>query len=682
MKAGHLDMRNDLPPFVVADKSGRNVREVMNYALDSAWGEDENEISVTMDWREAPEIGGYVYLDGTECGGTIDSITTDTDTDMVTAKGRSWHGILDGMRLVPDKGKSHITVSGSVSSVLTSLISRMGLQNVFSARQNADQVSYTFERFIGAYAGITAMLKANGMKLKIIHERGKAVMVASPVETFGNSIDSDLVGFELERIGRRTNHLVCGGTGEYENRRIIHFYADSSGKVSKTQSLFGVDEIAAFYDYSNADADKLEAEGKKKLEGLQGEGTVKVSVPDGSAFSVGDIVTGRDNKTGQTVTVEITKVIAKAEYGVLEYTYEAGTPSVGTSGSTISGTAESSGGGHSYYAGEGLTLNNYTFSADVTDADLNAVSATATNAATQASNASAAAGAAQQAAEKAQETADGKADRSHTHVKADITDFPASLPASDVSAWAKAATKPTYTASEVGAAAASHKHTKADITDFPASMPASDVPAWAKAATKPTYTANEVGAATKSHTHAPTDLTAVVPVSKGGTGATTAKAARYNLFNGVTDAESKPNDGTVMLFAYQSPTSAGDAVYRNTAGRFWDYIKSKASAVFAAINHTHSYAGSSTAGGAANSAKKWDTARKITLTGAVNGSATVDGSKDVTITVTGDQAAAGFLAAHPVGSVMETVAGYDPNESGGTWVQLPSVGLIAWKRTE
>ena len=632
-------MRNDLPPFVVADKSGRNVREVMNYALDSAWGEDENEISVTMDWREAPEIGGYVYLDGTECGGTIDSITTDTDTDMVTAKGRSWHGILDGMRLVPDKGKSHITVSGSVSSVLMSLISRMGLQDVFSARQNAAQVSYTFERFIGGYMGITAMLKANGMKLKIIHESGKAVMVASPVETFGNSIDSDLVGFELERIGRRTNHLVCGGTGEYENRKIIHFYADASGKVSKNQSLFGVDEIAAFYDYSNADADKLEAEGKKKLEGLDGEGTVKVSVSDGSAFSVGDIVTGRDNKTGQTVTVEITKVIAKAEYGVLEYTYEAGTPSVGTSGSTISGTAESSGGGHSYYAGEGLTLNNYTFSADVTESDLNAVSATATNAATQASNASAAAGAAQQAAEKAQETADGKADRSHTHVKA-------------------------------------------DITDFPASMPASDVPAWAKAATKPTYTANEVGAATKSHTHAPTDLTAVVPVSKGGTGATTAKAARYNLFNGVTDAESKPNDGTVMLFAYQSPTSAGDAVYRNTAGRFWDYIKSKASAVFAAINHTHSYAGSSTAGGAANSAKKWDTPRKITLTGAVNGSATLDGSQDVTITVEGDQAAAGFLAAHPVGSVMETVAGYDPNESGGTWVQLPSVGLIAWKRTE
>jgi hypothetical protein len=44
----------------------------------------------------------------------------------------------------------------------------------------------------------------------------------------------------------------------------------------------------------------------------------------------------------------------------------------------------------------------------------------------------------------------GKADSSHTHKKADITDFPTSMPASDVPAWAKASTKPTYTKAEVG----------------------------------------------------------------------------------------------------------------------------------------------------------------------------------------------------------------------------------------
>lgn len=53
---------------------------------------------------------------------------------------------------------------------------------------------------------------------------------------------------------------------------------------------------------------------------------------------------------------------------------------------------------------------------------------------------------------------------SHTHTKSQITDFPTSMPASDVSAWAKAAAKPAYTPQEVGAAPASHTHAVADVT--------------------------------------------------------------------------------------------------------------------------------------------------------------------------------------------------------------------------
>ncbi|RHS92603.1 hypothetical protein DW904_21900 [Ruminococcus sp. AM42-11] len=40
--------------------------------------------------------------------------------------------------------------------------------------------------------------------------------------------------------------------------------------------------------------------------------------------------------------------------------------------------------------------------------------------------------------------------KAHTHKKSDITDFPTSLPASDVYGWAKASSKPSYTKSEVG----------------------------------------------------------------------------------------------------------------------------------------------------------------------------------------------------------------------------------------
>ena len=60
-------------------------------------------------------------------------------------------------------------------------------------------------------------------------------------------------------------------------------------------------------------------------------------------------------------------------------------------------------------------------------------------------------------------------------------------------------------------------------------------------------------------------------------------------------------------------------------------ISDQIAAYAAPISHTHNYAGSSSAGGAATSAEKLSTARAITLSGAVNGSANFDGSGDTNI---------------------------------------------------
>lgn len=65
----------------------------------------------------------------------------------------------------------------------------------------------------------------------------------------------------------------------------------------------------------------------------------------------------------------------------------------------------------------------------------------------------------------------------------------------DIADWAKAESKPVYTAEEVGAAEKNHTHNMSDITDMPE---------WTKTENKPAYTASEVGAATAA------DITAAV----------------------------------------------------------------------------------------------------------------------------------------------------------------------------
>lgn len=110
---------------------------------------------------------------------------------------------------------------------------------------------------------------------------------------------------------------------------------------------------------------------------------------------------------------------------------------------------------------------------------------------------------------------------------------------------------------------------------------------------------------------------------QGATGATGAKGAD-GLTTSVTVGSTKYThvSGNITIPAYPTLSSLGAA----------------------ASSHTHNYAGSSSAGGAATSAltctgnsataTKWATARTITLSGAVTGSASIDGSANVTITTT------------------------------------------------
>ena len=364
--------------LVVHDSAVGDIREIEEFELDLAFGSDENALKLEARAGDAPEEGQFVFIDGTEYGGVIDQASYEAGreaTGSILCKGRTWHGILAGKRLLPDSGSGYLSVSGKAGEVLASLVGRMGLSGLFSAVPDDTAVSYTFERFCDGYSGLKAMAEANGRKVAMRLRGGKVELSLPPAVDYANKVDSDLLDFKLTSVHRCVNHLVCAGTGELEERAVVHFYADAAGNVSHTQSLFGVDEISALYDYSNADEEKLEEEGRKKLQEYQTQGSVEVDAHDDVDVDVGDVISARDNAHGRTVTAEVAKKIVKVSRGVATYSYEVGSET--TTKTISSGTAESSGGGHAYLAGKGLTLDGYTFSAEVDAAALDAVEAKA-----------------------------------------------------------------------------------------------------------------------------------------------------------------------------------------------------------------------------------------------------------------------------------------------------------------
>lgn len=316
--------------LIVTDASHVDQASLEDFTLDAAWGADENDFELTVD--RLIDAGSYVYFDGGECGGVVDSLkdSLKDGRSTLTYGGRTWHGMLANKILEPDKGKDYLTVSGTASSVIGSLISRVGLDAVFDAVDSptagAQTIkSYQFDRYTDCYTGLRKMCAASGLKLRLAYASGKVRVWAEPAAHYGDSIDSDLIDFDATRTWRKPNHLIGLGKGELRNRIVSHWYADSKGNVTQTQTFKGLDEIAQVYDYSSAEADELAKNTKKKLQDLQSEGEVKVTVHEdsGIVFDVGDTVTARDNLTGITVNATISKKIVKVSGGVMSVDYEA-----------------------------------------------------------------------------------------------------------------------------------------------------------------------------------------------------------------------------------------------------------------------------------------------------------------------------------------------------------------------
>lgn len=318
--------------LIITDSNHVDVRSAVDYTLDCAWGKEENDFELVMSGASTIDAGAYIYVDGSECGGVVDAMEDQLTSGVstLTYSGRTWHGMLADKILEPDKGKDYLTVSGTASSVIGSLISRVGLDAVFDAvdapTAGAQTIkSYQFDRYVDAYSGLRKMCAASGLKLRLAYASGKVRVWAEPAAHYGDSIDSDLIDFDATRTWRKPNHLIGLGKGDLAARVVVHWYADAKGNVSQSQSLKGVDEITQVYDYSNAETAELNQKTREKLQELQSEGDVKVTVRDDAnvVFDVGDTVTARDNLTGITVNASITKKIVKVSGGVLSVDYEA-----------------------------------------------------------------------------------------------------------------------------------------------------------------------------------------------------------------------------------------------------------------------------------------------------------------------------------------------------------------------
>lgn len=305
---------------LICSKDGRDLSPLKNYEMDIAIGE-ENTLTVKMWARNTQGVdkGCVLYVEGEEYGGIVDEKEIDTASETVTFTGRSWRGVLEKRVLEPDLGQPYLRVKGEAHEVLRQLVVRMGLNELFFVpqRNSGFIVDHQFSRYCTGLSGIESMLAEVGARLQMRYERDMVTVevVASTVR----ETDSDRTDFVL-KSGRAVNHLICLGGGELEQRTVIHLFADSFGRVSRTQTIFGVDEVEEVYDYNNVNDDELLTAGTKRLKELQTP-QLQITASFDGGLAIGDIVTATDNISGTSVEGVVSKMIVRLNRFGLTYEY-------------------------------------------------------------------------------------------------------------------------------------------------------------------------------------------------------------------------------------------------------------------------------------------------------------------------------------------------------------------------
>ena len=308
------------------------------YSLDLSFGADENNFELTIGTKEAAlDFGSFIYIEGTEYGGIVDSKKTNSDSESITYKGRTWHGILNSKVLEPPEGEDYLSYSidwDANTAILLTLTSAKlkamtGAVDLFKSSSEKSTVvvkeTYKFHRYCKCYDGIVDMLSEHGAKLKIEWKDRQVVLSAVPIVDYtATPVDGDEAGLSVEQHKNKVNHLICLGAGNLAEREVIHLYADESGNIVDTQYFKFLDDVTEVYDNSNSE--DLRSDGIKKLKELRNSDKAEISLPDEDepTYDIGDIVGATDLHSGVSASAAVTQKIVRINNGVVSTEYKTG----------------------------------------------------------------------------------------------------------------------------------------------------------------------------------------------------------------------------------------------------------------------------------------------------------------------------------------------------------------------
>ena len=264
-------------------------------------------------WRPELTFSSLIYILGTEYGGIIGEVLTDTTLDYVELKGLSWRGRLAKKIIQPPSGSDYKVVSGELHTVMKELIEP------------------EFDRYCTLLDGLNKMLKSKGYRLQLSFRReqnepGYLYIEAVQITDFSDRIELSRdckLNYTMDDKRDGVNHLIVTGKGELQDRNILHLYVGVNGEIGTEQYYTGLQEIAEVYENTSTETDELMSAAEDRLRSLAGKKTFKMDVAKlGMDVGIGDIVGGRDYLTGMYMAKPVENIVYEIINDVESKTYK------------------------------------------------------------------------------------------------------------------------------------------------------------------------------------------------------------------------------------------------------------------------------------------------------------------------------------------------------------------------
>lgn len=320
--------------IILADKNGTEIKYLDGVEADIDIGTDNDfELKTSVqNWDKQMTFDSLVYIEGTEFGGSIKEVESDTSQDAIYARGNTFRGMLVKKVIEPPQGKDYRTVSGDVCNIVRDLISEYGLSDLFSVVDLVDVIevqNFQFDRYVTLLDGIVKMLQSINHRLSLAYiknsrDAGYVRVQIVPIKDYSGEMELSQdcrLNFVANEKRNGVNHLICLGKGELKDRVVKHLYVQKNGSIGEKQHYFGIEEIAETYYYNNAEEEELVKNGTERLKERMNSKTFKTSIKDDiqEEYEIGDIIAGQDYVTGI--------IVRKPVIGKI-YTFSGGTEKI------------------------------------------------------------------------------------------------------------------------------------------------------------------------------------------------------------------------------------------------------------------------------------------------------------------------------------------------------------------